>query len=117
MGLIFTVKLSTEDRHVIQDLTKALSKLTIALSDRQTLIGGEIVFIVKDDHPDESYVLAPVAATDAEGVVIPNAKIIPEVTSDNVSAVAVTPSADGTGGSVKFGSPNVDGTPAQATVT
>ena len=75
------------------------------------------MYNVKDDNPAVRYSLAAVQATDAEGSPVPNAVIDVEVASDNPSAVAVVPDADPRAGTVSFGSPNPDGTPAVANLT
>lgn len=79
------------------------------------------MIIVKDDNPDVRYAVGGFTVTDAEGSPVPGAQVTVKVESDNPSAVAVTEDASpapGSGsGSVKFGSPNADGSPSQATVT
>lgn len=75
------------------------------------------MIIVKNDQPDVAYV-ASFSVVDAEGSPVPNpAGLTIEVTSDNPSAVSVLPDADPKTGSVHFGSPNPDGSPAIANIT
>jgi hypothetical protein len=119
-------------RHVAQAIAEvfaALGALTRAIGNLVSVIlgghshqhqhmeGGEFMFIVKDDHADEQYVLSPVVVTDKEGSVVPGAPVTVEVVSDNPSVVAVVPDADPHTGKVTFGSPNADGSPATAGVT
>jgi hypothetical protein len=75
------------------------------------------MFIVKDDQADVPYVITPPTVTDAEGSPVPAGSLTFAVTSDNASAVAVTPDASNPlAGTVSFGSPNTDGTPATANI-
>lgn len=69
------------------------------------------MFIVKDDTPDVNYSITPPTVTDAEGSPVPASDLVFETTSDNPSAVQVNP-ADQLSGTVHFGSPNADGSPA-----
>lgn len=79
------------------------------------------MIIVKDTNPDVRYSVGGFTIVDAEQSPVPGAVVNVVVESDNPSAVAITPDADpapGTAaGSAKFGSPNPDGSPSQATVT
>lgn len=78
------------------------------------------MIIVKADNPDVRYAVGGFTVVDAEGSTVPGAVVDVTVESDNPSAVAITPDAatpGAAGGSVKFGSPNADGSPSQATVT
>lgn len=62
-------------------------------------------FIVKDDHAPVNFTLALGDVTDAEGNVIPDAKLDVTVESDNAAAVAVEFDAAAKTGSVSFGAP------------
>lgn len=63
------------------------------------------MFIVADDNPDVAYRISVGEVKDAEGNVIPNAKLTIEVDSDNEDAVKVNPAPDGKSGNVSFGAP------------
>jgi len=68
----------------------------------------QLMFIVKDDHLDVPYTIAPAEALDAEGNVIADADLIYAVTSDNPAVVEVTPNPeDAKNGNVRFGSPGL----------
>lgn len=87
-------------------------KLLIVKTDQGQLSmkgGIKIMYIVKDTNPDVGYQLVLGDVTDAEGNVIPDAKVSVEVTSDNPAVVEVTPNAaDGNKtGNVHFGGPGV----------
>jgi len=66
--------------------------------------------IVKDDNPDVQYSFTD-TVTDAEGNPITDpavlASLVKTVASDNPDAVAVTPDADPSTGSVHFGNPGI----------
>lgn len=72
----------------------------------------EIMFTVKDDHPNVPYSFAPIAgAKDAEGSPIPSTDFSQsDFVSDNPAAVDVVDGENGR--EVKIGSPNEDGSPA-----
>jgi len=106
-------------------LTRAIGHLIGVFTGGQQhegphLKGGHFMIIVKDTNPDVRYAVGGFTVVDAEGSTVPGAVVDVTVESDNPSAVAVTPDAPTPGsaaGSVKFGSPNPDGSPSQATVT
>jgi len=77
------------------------------------------MFVVPATNPDIGYTIQPpTAVTDAEGNAVPVGALTYEIASDNPGAVAVTPSAgDPLAGTVTFGAPNADGSPALAAVT
>jgi hypothetical protein len=105
-------------------LTRAIGQLISVFTGGQQAVphlkGGHFMIIVKADNPDVRYAVGGFTVVDAEGSTVPGAVVDVTVESDNPSAVAVTPDAPtpgGAAGSVKFGSPNPDGSPSQATVT
>ena len=106
---------------------RALGELTRAIGDLVSvtvggppagphLIGGKFMIIVKDTQPDVRYTVGGFKVVDAENHPVPGAVVAVTVESDNPAAVAVTPDADPASGSVSFGGPNDDGSPANATV-
>jgi hypothetical protein len=76
------------------------------------------MFIVKADNPDVNYQIAPPTnVTDSEGHLVTAPELAYEVTSDNLGAIVVNPDpADQLKGSVHFGGPNADGSPALANI-
>lgn len=74
------------------------------------------MYIVKDNQVDVPFAISFVI-TDAEGSPVPQPDVAVAVVSDNPSAVAVIPGADQLSGTVHFGSPNPDGSPANANIT
>ena len=72
------------------------------------------MFVIKDNNPAVGFTITPPSVVDAEGFPVDAGTLKFVVESDNPGAVAVTVNADGVSGSVAFGSPNADGTPAQA---
>jgi hypothetical protein len=79
--------------------------------------GVPLMIIVKDTQPDVTFAIA-FNVVDAEGSPVPAPPgLTVETVSDNPSAVAVIPGATDREGSVHFGSPNPDGSPALANIT
>lgn len=102
---------------VLALVTGILIGLLLAKATKPRLRGGIIMFIVKDDNPDVEYMITPPTVTDAEGSPVAISDLTFEVTSDNATAVAVTPApANQLAGTVHFGSPNADGTPSLANI-
>ncbi len=100
---------------MLRKLITLLRFLDKLLHGPDTIEGGNIVFIVKDDNPDVRYELSPTVVKDAEGNVIPGAVATVEVTSTDPAVVQVTPDADpSTGGTLHFGNPGVASLNAQA---
>lgn len=78
---------------------------------------GGFMYIVKADNPDVRYVITPPTVTDSEGNTVPADSLTFEVSTSNPQGVEVTPDpADPLAGSVHFGGPTADGTPAVASV-
>ncbi len=73
------------------------------------------MYIVKDNTADTPYQISFVI-TDAEGSPVPQPDVDVKVASDNEGAVKVIP-IDLLTGTINFGSPNADGTPAIANLT
>jgi hypothetical protein len=103
--------------HAIGELVHA----ALGMPEGPHLRGGFFMIIVKNTHPDVRYSVGGFTVVDAEESPVPGAVVHVTVESDNPTAVAITPDADpapgSAGGSAHFGSPNPDGSPAQATVT
>lgn len=83
-----------------------------------TMVGGGLMYVVSATNPDVGYqIVPPSAVTDSEGNPVPVTALTYEISSDNPSAVALTPSGDNPlTGTVAFGAPNPDGSPALANV-
>jgi hypothetical protein len=79
------------------------------------LKGGEFMYIVKDNTQETPYQISFVI-TDVEGSPVPQPDVDVKVASDNESAVKVIP-IDLLTGTINFGSPNADGTPATANIS
>jgi hypothetical protein len=80
------------------------------------LKGGDFMYIVKDSQVDVPFQIG-FTVTDAKGDPVPTTAVVVAVVSDNPSAVKVIPGADQLSGTVSFGVPNADGTPALANIT
>jgi hypothetical protein len=98
---------------------KLLGVLSIGCNPSTTSMkGASFMFIVPDNQADVNYLITPpTEIKDAEGFPVSTEGLSYEVTSDNESAVKVTPDpADPTRGTVSFGGPNADGSPALANI-
>lgn len=81
--------------------------------------GAITMYVVKADHPDVRYAITLPRAADSEGNPISTSDLaVRDVRSDNADAVTITPDNDtGLAGTVHFGKPNADGSPAEANIT
>lgn len=74
----------------------------------RSLQGGQIMFIVSDDHADVNFSITAPAVVDAEHhPVDPQPTLTYEVVSDNPDAVAVTFDSGALTGSFTFGAPGL----------
>jgi hypothetical protein len=67
---------------------------------------GDIMYIVKADHPEIGFNLS-FTVTDSEGNVVPDSSLIVMVESDNEDAVDITVDETGRAGTVMFGNPGL----------
>ena len=67
---------------------------------------GDIMYIVKADHPDVGFSLS-FTVTDSEGNVVPDSALEVFVESDNEEAVDILVDETGRAGTVHFGSPGL----------
>lgn len=81
--------------------------MTVRHKPKSSKAEVKIVFAVKDDHESVNFSLAVGEVTDAEGNVIPDAKLDLAVESSDPNVVAVSFDAGTRSGSVSFGSPGV----------
>lgn len=107
---------------LLGELTKAIGDLVAERchghwDQHYHVEGGEFMYVVKADNPDVKYGISPVVVKDSEGNTVPGASVDVVVASDNLAAVTVTPDADPHTGTVHFGGPNPDGSPATAGLT
>jgi hypothetical protein len=81
-----------------------------------TLKGGAFMYIVKDSQVDVPFQIS-FQVVDGKGDPVPSTAVNVATVSDNPSAVKIVPGADQLSGTVSFGAPNPDGSPALANIT
>lgn len=93
------------------DLAEAIHDLAAAIREsRPDPIGGELMFVVKDDHPPVKVHFGDVTAKDAEGHNVDNAELVFDLQSSDVDVLDVTPDPDNGDGKhfeVAFDSPGL----------
>lgn len=98
--ITFPIILALSDR-LSDQVDRALDLLEASQQQTQVL-GGDIMFTVPDDQPNQPYTITPVTATDKEGNAL---SVVTEFVSDNPDVVAIN--GDANGGELVFGKPGV----------